>query len=64
MSARELIVPDNWTGGEIWGRRDCDFNKPKGKDDKDCAIGTCRGGLECKGSSVSLITCPSSYDQG
>ncbi|EIW74277.1 thaumatin-like protein [Coniophora puteana RWD-64-598 SS2] len=38
-------VPDNWTAGRIWGRRDCDFSTNPGPN--SCVDGGCNGGLEC-----------------
>ena len=37
-------VPDDWTAGRIWGRRDCDFSEAE---TQDCIIGACTGGLQC-----------------
>ncbi|TFK74776.1 thaumatin-like protein [Pluteus cervinus] len=39
-----IEVPENWTSGRIWGRRDCDFSKP---DVQSCISGACNGGLQC-----------------
>lgn len=38
-------VPDNWTAGRIWGRRDCDFTVVQGP--QSCLDGGCNGGLLC-----------------
>ncbi|EPT04616.1 Osmotin thaumatin-like protein [Fomitopsis schrenkii] len=38
-------VPDDWTAGRIWGRRDCDFSDSNPA--TQCADGGCIGGLEC-----------------
>ncbi|KZT71834.1 Osmotin, thaumatin-like protein [Daedalea quercina L-15889] len=38
-------VPDDWTAGRIWGRRDCDFSISDPA--TQCADGGCNGGLEC-----------------
>ncbi|KII91787.1 hypothetical protein PLICRDRAFT_520915 [Plicaturopsis crispa FD-325 SS-3] len=38
-------VPDNWTAGRIWGRRDCDFSTNPGPN--SCLDGGCNGGLVC-----------------
>ncbi|KAL4079433.1 thaumatin [Scleroderma citrinum] len=38
-------VPDSWTAGRIWGRRDCDFSSNPGPN--SCLDGGCNGGLEC-----------------
>ncbi|EKM57391.1 uncharacterized protein PHACADRAFT_255113 [Phanerochaete carnosa HHB-10118-sp] len=39
-----FTVPDNWTAGRIWGRRDCNFNITTGP---TCLTGWCNGGLLC-----------------
>ncbi|KAI0752501.1 thaumatin family-domain-containing protein [Daedaleopsis nitida] len=39
-----FTVPDNWTAGRIWGRRDCDFTITSGP---TCLDGWCNGGLLC-----------------
>ena len=44
QSTNTLDVPDDWTAGRVWGRRNCDFSKPQAQ---DCAIGACIGGLQC-----------------
>ncbi|KAL5530923.1 hypothetical protein ACEPAG_3799 [Sanghuangporus baumii] len=38
-------VPDGWTSGRIWGRRDCNFGSNPGPN--SCSTGGCNGGLEC-----------------
>jgi hypothetical protein len=38
-------VPDNWTAGRIWGRRDCNFGSNPGPN--SCIDGGCNGGLVC-----------------
>lgn len=38
-------VPENWSAGRIWGRRNCDFSKGTGPD--SCLSGGCNGGLKC-----------------
>ncbi|KAI4524244.1 thaumatin [Schizophyllum commune] len=38
-------VPDNWTAGRIWARRNCDFSSNPGPN--SCLDGGCNGGLEC-----------------
>nr|ALA44964.1 thaumatin-like protein 2 [Moniliophthora perniciosa] len=43
-SVRSFNVPDNWTAGRIWGRKNCDFSK-SGPD--SCLSGGCNGGLLC-----------------
>jgi len=40
-----IDVPDNWTAGRIWGRRDCDFSTVQGP--TSCLDGGCNGGLVC-----------------
>ena len=60
QSTEELCVPDNWTSGRIWGRRNCDFSKPEVQ---DCTLGACIGGLECK-QPVSLRPFPSLHNRG
>ncbi|OCH86745.1 thaumatin-like protein [Obba rivulosa] len=44
MTSVSFIVPDNWTAGRIWGRRDCNFTVTSGP---TCLTGWCNGGLEC-----------------
>jgi len=44
-SSRQFSVPDNWTAGRIWARRDCDFSTNPGPN--SCLTGGCNGGLEC-----------------
>ncbi|KAJ3552261.1 hypothetical protein NM688_g4242 [Phlebia brevispora] len=39
-----FTVPDNWTAGRIWGRRDCNFTISTGP---TCLTGWCNGGLLC-----------------
>ncbi|KAG7094818.1 hypothetical protein E1B28_005631 [Marasmius oreades] len=41
-------VPDNWTAGRIWARRNCDMSKPG---PNNCLTGGCNGGLECDRNS-------------
>ncbi|KIK61377.1 hypothetical protein GYMLUDRAFT_581762 [Collybiopsis luxurians FD-317 M1] len=38
-------VPDNWTSGRIWARRNCDFSTNPGPN--SCLDGGCNGGLVC-----------------
>ncbi|KAG8997110.1 hypothetical protein FRB93_000513 [Tulasnella sp. JGI-2019a] len=40
-----FTVPDNWTAGRIWGRRNCDFSTNPGA--SSCLDGGCNGGLLC-----------------
>ncbi|KAG8997109.1 hypothetical protein FRB95_004767 [Tulasnella sp. JGI-2019a] len=40
-----FAVPDNWTSGRIWGRRNCDFTTNPGPN--SCLDGGCNGGLLC-----------------
>jgi len=49
--SRSFSVPDNWTTGQIWGRRDCDFSKGSGAN--SCLTGGCDGGLECDSQTGS-----------
>ncbi|KAJ8082247.1 hypothetical protein AAF712_001775 [Marasmius tenuissimus] len=44
-SVKTFSVPDNWTAGRIWGRRNCDFSKGQGPN--SCLTGGCNGGLVC-----------------
>ncbi|EGO03963.1 hypothetical protein SERLA73DRAFT_175668 [Serpula lacrymans var. lacrymans S7.3] len=44
-----FAVPDNWTAGRIWGRRDCDFSTNPGPN--SCVDGGCNGGLVCDQST-------------
>ncbi|QRV88250.1 pathogenesis-related protein PR5K (thaumatin family) [Ceratobasidium sp. AG-Ba] len=46
---RSFNVPDNWTAGRIWGRRDCDFSTEPGPN--SCKTGGCNGGLLCDARS-------------
>ncbi|KAL5533498.1 hypothetical protein ACEPAF_5274 [Sanghuangporus sanghuang] len=49
-------VPNNWTSGRIWGRRDCDFNSNSSGDGTDsCSTGSCIGGLECTATNGTGI---------
>ncbi|KAI0072911.1 thaumatin-like protein [Panus rudis PR-1116 ss-1] len=45
-TAVSFPVPDNWkaAGGQIWGRRDCNFSITTGP---TCLTGWCNGGLLC-----------------
>ncbi|KAI0314492.1 thaumatin-like protein [Amylostereum chailletii] len=45
FSSVSFNVPDNWTAGRIWGRRDCDFTTNPGPN--SCLDGGCNGGLLC-----------------
>ncbi|KAI0371256.1 Osmotin thaumatin-like protein [Pilatotrama ljubarskyi] len=50
-------VPNDWTGGRIWGRRDCNFSVTDGP--SSCLTGGCNGGLECDphtGTPVAPVT--------
>ncbi|EIW81452.1 thaumatin-like protein [Coniophora puteana RWD-64-598 SS2] len=47
-------VPDNWTAGRIWGRRECDFSTKPGPN--SCVDGGCNGGLECTDPGVPPAT--------
>ncbi|TRM66934.1 thaumatin [Schizophyllum amplum] len=44
-TAVSFNVPDNWTAGRIWGRRNCDFSTNPGPN--SCIDGGCNGGLVC-----------------
>ncbi|KAF5349800.1 hypothetical protein D9758_010168 [Tetrapyrgos nigripes] len=44
-------VPNDWTGGSIWGRTDCDFSK-----NSSCSTGSCSGGLECTAMGSPPVT--------
>ncbi|KAF8323881.1 Osmotin thaumatin-like protein [Clavulina sp. PMI_390] len=48
-TAVSFTVPDNWTAGRIWGRRDCDFTTDPGPN--SCLDGGCNGGLVCDTST-------------
>ncbi|KAF8271231.1 thaumatin family-domain-containing protein [Lactarius quietus] len=53
-SSVSLNVPDNWSVGRIWGRRDCNFTTNSGPD--SCLDGGCPGGLLCTGQGQSPVT--------
>ncbi|KAI5116716.1 hypothetical protein M0805_000825 [Coniferiporia weirii] len=56
-TAVSFTVPDNWTAGRIWGRRNCDFSTNPGPN--SCATGGCNGGLVCDphtGTGVPPVT--------
>ncbi|KAF8315121.1 Osmotin thaumatin-like protein [Clavulina sp. PMI_390] len=40
-----FTVPNNWTAGRIWGRRNCNFSSNPGPN--SCLDGGCNGGLVC-----------------
>jgi len=42
---RVFTVPNNWTAGRIWGRRNCNFATNPGPN--SCLDGGCNGGLLC-----------------
>ncbi|KAA1473934.1 thaumatin-like protein [Dentipellis sp. KUC8613] len=44
-SSVSFFVPNDWTAGRIWGRRDCDFSTNPGPN--SCVTGGCNGGLLC-----------------
>ncbi|CAE6505793.1 unnamed protein product [Rhizoctonia solani] len=57
-SSRSFVVPEGWlvcwTGGHIWGRRECDFSSGNSPPDTNtsmggCVSGGCPGGLYCTG---------------
>ncbi|KAF8639201.1 hypothetical protein AX17_001687, partial [Amanita inopinata Kibby_2008] len=49
-----FTVPDNWTAGRIWARRNCDFSSGSGPN--SCLDGGCNGGLVCTGTGVPPAT--------
>ncbi|KZT35717.1 thaumatin-like protein [Sistotremastrum suecicum HHB10207 ss-3] len=56
-SSISFAVPNNWTAGRIWGRRDCEFSSIAGP--MSCLTGGCNGGLECDphtGTGVPPVT--------
>ncbi|KAG8759704.1 hypothetical protein FRC14_005188 [Serendipita sp. 396] len=44
-SSKVFTMPDNWTAGRIWGRRNCNFSTNPGP--TSCLTGGCNGGLNC-----------------
>jgi len=53
--AAQFTVPDNWNGGRIWGRRNCDFSTSSGTN--SCLDGGCPGGLVCtSGDGLPPVT--------
>ncbi|CAE6424748.1 unnamed protein product [Rhizoctonia solani] len=60
-SSRSFVVPEGWTGGYIWGRRDCDFSSGNSPQDTNtttggCVSGGCAGGLYCTGLGAPPTT--------
>ncbi|KAG9083960.1 hypothetical protein FRC07_013780, partial [Ceratobasidium sp. 392] len=60
-SSRSFVVPEGWTGGRIWGRRNCDFSTGNTPQDTNtttggCVSGGCPGGLYCTGLGVAPTT--------
>ncbi|KII91853.1 hypothetical protein PLICRDRAFT_105393 [Plicaturopsis crispa FD-325 SS-3] len=56
-SSVSFSVPDNWTAGRIWGRRNCNFGSNPGPN--SCLDGGCNGGLVCDrntGTGVPPVT--------
>ncbi|KAF9644691.1 hypothetical protein BDM02DRAFT_3121500 [Thelephora ganbajun] len=51
-SSKQLSVPDNWTVGRVWSRRNCDLGK---SGTQAWVLGACINGLECK-QSISLAS--------
>ncbi|PFH53478.1 hypothetical protein AMATHDRAFT_45363 [Amanita thiersii Skay4041] len=49
-----FTVPDNWTAGRIWARRNCNFSTNPGPN--SCLDGGCNGGLVCTGTGVPPAT--------
>ncbi|KAI5117114.1 hypothetical protein M0805_003667 [Coniferiporia weirii] len=49
-STVNFSVPDKWTSGRIWGRRDCEFNSTS-NGPTSCSTGGCNGGLQCDAST-------------
>ncbi|KAH6910701.1 thaumatin [Coprinopsis sp. MPI-PUGE-AT-0042] len=51
----DITVPDNWTAGRIWARRDCNFaNGATGPG--TCISGGCNGGLQCINPGVPPVS--------
>ncbi|KAB5593955.1 Thaumatin-like protein 1 [Ceratobasidium theobromae] len=60
-SSRSFVVPEGWTGGVIWARRNCDFSSGNNPQDTNtttggCVSGGCPGGLLCTGLGTSPTT--------
>ncbi|KAJ1307959.1 hypothetical protein OPQ81_002036 [Rhizoctonia solani] len=60
-SSRSFVVPEGWTGGYIWGRRDCNFSSGNSPPDTNttiggCVSGGCPGGLYCTDLGSSPTT--------
>ncbi|CAE6427414.1 unnamed protein product [Rhizoctonia solani] len=60
-SSRSFVVPEGWTGGYIWGRRDCNFSAGNSPADTNtttggCVSGGCPGGLYCTALGSSPTT--------
>jgi hypothetical protein len=49
FTAQSFSVPDNWTAGRIWARRNCNFGRNPGPN--SCLDGGCNGGLVCDHST-------------
>ncbi|XP_006455284.1 hypothetical protein AGABI2DRAFT_194914 [Agaricus bisporus var. bisporus H97] len=45
FTAVSFFVPDNWTAGRMWARRNCNFSSNPGPN--SCLTGGCNGGLVC-----------------
>ncbi|KAH6904844.1 thaumatin-like protein [Coprinopsis sp. MPI-PUGE-AT-0042] len=51
----DITVPDNWTAGRIWARRNCNFsNGATGPN--TCISGGCNGGLQCTNPGVPPVS--------
>ncbi|QRV90133.1 pathogenesis-related protein PR5K (thaumatin family) [Ceratobasidium sp. AG-Ba] len=60
-SSRSFVVPEGWTNGHIWARRNCDFSSGNTPADTNttvggCVSGGCQGGLYCTGLGTAPIT--------
>ncbi|KAF8271229.1 thaumatin [Lactarius quietus] len=54
-SSVSFTVPGNWSYGQIWARRDCDFDK--NPNPHSCLVGGCPGGvLQCDGPPIAPAT--------
>ncbi|TFK19626.1 thaumatin-like protein [Coprinopsis marcescibilis] len=54
FTAVSFNVPDNWTAGRIWARRNCNFGSNPGPN--SCLTGGCNGGLACTNPGVPPAT--------
>jgi len=54
-SSVSFTVPGNWSYGQIWTRRDCDFDK--NPNPQSCLVGGCPAGvLRCDGPPIAPAT--------